>query len=54
VATASAFFRLRQGGKTINFVRFGDFAAKTNEKDSPSLLPQAENARCGQHSKPTA
>jgi hypothetical protein len=26
------------------FVRFGGFAAETNEKDRPSMLPQATKA----------
>jgi hypothetical protein len=30
---ATGVFRLRQQGKTISFIRFGGYAAKTNEKE---------------------
>jgi hypothetical protein len=38
----------------VYFVRFGGFAAKTNETDSLSLLPQAKHARCGASNHATA
>jgi hypothetical protein len=39
---------------SIYFVRFGGEAAKTNEKDRPSMLPQAKNARCGASNRTAA
>jgi hypothetical protein len=33
-SSRNGFFRLRQQGRTVFFVRFGGFAAKTNEINS--------------------